>query len=74
MAAEEVRPRREDLDRGASIIHCSVRDDIGSMEKKVESIWVEIRNSKEKKSPIGVVYRPPNNDIMVGAKNQQINN
>ena len=30
-----------------------VRDDIGSMEKKVESIWVEIRNSKEKKSLIG---------------------
>ena len=43
-----------------------VRDDIGSMEKKVEYIWVEIRNSKEKMSLIGVVDRPPNNDIMVG--------
>ena len=47
-------------------IRVVVRDDIGSMEKKVESIWVEIRNSKEKKSLIGVVYRPPNNDIMAG--------
>ena len=36
------------------------------MEKKVESIWVEIRNSKEKKLLIGVVYRPPNNNIMMG--------
>ena len=43
-----------------------MRDDIGSMEKKVESIWVEIRNSEEKKSRISVVYRPPHNDIMVG--------
>ena len=41
-------------------------DDIGFMEKKVESIWVEIRNRKEKKSLIGIAYRPPNNDIMVG--------
>eukprot|EP00061_Rhincodon_typus_P001592 g15217.t1 len=30
-------------------IRAVVRDDIGSMENKVESIWVEIRNSKKKK-------------------------
>ena len=31
---------------------------------------MEIRNSKEKKLLIGVVYMPPNNDILVG---QEIN-
>ena len=46
-------------------IRAIVRDDIGAMEDKVESIWVEIRNSKAKKSLIGVVYRPPNSNIMV---------
>ena len=52
-----------------------VRDDKGSMEQRVKSIWVEVRNSKEKKSLIGLVYRLPNNDIMVGrAINKEITN
>ena len=54
-------------------IRAIVRDDIGAMEDKVESIWVEIRNSKAKRSLIGVVYRPPNSNIMVGqAINKEI--
>ena len=36
-------------------------------QKKVESIWVEIRNSKVKMTLIGVVYRPSKN-IMWGKK------
>ena len=50
-----------------------VSDDIGSKEQYVESIWVEIRNNKGKKSLVGVVYRPPNNNAIVAqAINQEI--
>jgi len=50
-----------------------LRDDIGSKEQNLESLWVEIRNSKQKKTLVCVVYRPPNNNFKVGrAINKQI--
>ena len=54
-------------------IRVVVRDDIGSKEQNVESLWVEMRNSRGRKTLVGVVYRPPNNNVEVGrAINKQI--
>uniref|UniRef100_UPI00398F88A5 uncharacterized protein n=1 Tax=Pristiophorus japonicus TaxID=55135 RepID=UPI00398F88A5 len=47
-------------------IRAVVRDDIGYNEQNVESLWVEIKDSKGKKSLVGVVYRSPNNNFTVG--------
>ena len=32
----------------------------------VESVWVELRNTKGQKTLVGVVYRPPNSSSEVG--------
>ena len=47
-------------------IQSLVRGDIGSGE--VESVWIELRNSKGKKTLMGVVYRPPNSSMDIGYK------
>ena len=49
-----------------------MREEIIAIERKdisledVESIWVELRNSKGQKTLVGVVYRPPNSSSGVG--------
>ena len=46
-----------------------VREEINAIERKdisvedVESIWVELRNSKGQKTLVGAVYRPPNSSM-----------
>ena len=34
----------------------------------VESVWIELRSSKGRKTLIGVIYRPPNSSLDVGCK------
>jgi len=47
------------------------RSDIGS--EGIESLWVELRNRKGKKTLMGVTYRPPSSSQDVGQKiNQEI--
>ena len=50
-------------------IQSLAREDIGTDE--VESLWIELRNCKGKKTLIGVIYRPPNSSPDVGCKLQQ---
>ena len=39
----------------------------------VESVWIEMRNCKGKKTLMGVIYRPPNSSLDIGCKlNQEI--
>ncbi|XP_059819321.1 uncharacterized protein LOC132390792 [Hypanus sabinus] len=47
-------------------IQSFARGDIGSGE--VESVWIELRNSKDKRTQMGVVYRPPNSSMDIGCK------
>ncbi|XP_059827241.1 uncharacterized protein LOC132394851 [Hypanus sabinus] len=47
-------------------IQSFARGDIGSGE--VESVWIELRNSKGKRTLMGVVYRPPNSSMDIGCK------
>lgn len=39
-----------------------VRDYLDSGDKHVESVYVEMRNSEGKKSPVGAVYKPTNSN------------
>ena len=49
------------------------QNDIGSKDQDSETVWVEIRNNKGKKTLVGVVYRPPNSCNSVGRSiNQEI--
>ena len=45
-------------------IQSLARGDLGSGE--VESVWIELRNSKGKKTLMGIVYRPPNSSMDIG--------
>ncbi|XP_059824367.1 hydroxyacid oxidase 2 isoform X1 [Hypanus sabinus] len=47
-------------------IQSLARGDLGTGE--VESVWIELRNSKGKKTLMGVVYRPPNSSVDIGYK------
>ncbi|PJG57359.1 hypothetical protein CUC53_18450, partial [Aeromonas cavernicola] len=47
-------------------IQSFARGDIGSGE--VESVWIELRNSKGKRTLMGVVYRSPNSSMDIGCK------
>lgn len=42
-----------------------MRNDLNSQTTSLESIFVEILNEKSKISVVGVIYRPPNNDLQL---------
>ncbi|XP_059846738.1 uncharacterized protein LOC132405715 [Hypanus sabinus] len=62
--------RDRNMGRGGVVallgIQSLARGDLGTGE--VESVWVELRNSKGKKTLMGVVYRPPNSSVDIGYK------
>ena len=60
-------------------LRCLVRNDVKSIASSdtgsegIESLWIELRNRKGKKTLMGVMYRPPSNSQDVGQKiNQEI--
>ncbi|XP_055521745.1 uncharacterized protein LOC129715880 [Leucoraja erinacea] len=63
------RDRRKGKGGGVALL---IREGINAMERKdisledVESVWVELHNTKGQKTLVGVVYRPPNSSSEVG--------
>ena len=52
-------------------VKSTARSDIGS--EGIESLWVELRNRKDKRTLMGVMYRPPSSSQDVGQKiNEEI--
>ncbi|XP_059823488.1 uncharacterized protein LOC132392907 [Hypanus sabinus] len=65
---------RKDINKVEKVPHLLVRNEIQSFVRgdigsgEVESVWIELRNSKGKKTLMGVVYRSPNSNMDIGCQ------
>ncbi|XP_059845547.1 uncharacterized protein LOC132404945 [Hypanus sabinus] len=66
--------RKERLTGRGGGVALLLRNDIQSLARgdiesgDAESVWIELRNSKGRKTLMGVIYRPPNSSLDVGCK------